>query len=1448
MRFLVWLLSCVVGFSAGTVAPLQSKSQDDNHPAAAGLAPGLRAELRPLGAAALPPMVRTDFGIRFAWGPGSPDERLPPGPLHIHWAGQLLIENTGTYRFYLYLVGRVRLQVDAKLLIDLQRREPGWVASGPILLTEGFHNLRVTYEKPAAAGALYLAWESDHFLLETVPSRVLFHQPDIASPRNGNSETFQRGRALVRRFRCAACHVLPGDRAPQRGPALPESVRGIRGPWLVSWLRSPRSWVPEGTMPDFGLTVDESLLLARYLRELAAWKLPEPADGRTPLGDAVVGQELFEQRACASCHWLEGTKLPVLSIGLSLQQLLAKRTLPSIRTFLEDPSQGNPHTRMPRVPLSAKEREHLLAFMQRVEREQGRDQDDVSLGLPLSEHERAQAQSLLKDLRCSACHALASVAQPPRLPLTVQLDAKKAQGRELLLERSCLGEPDRQAGRPGFRLSPAEAESIALYLAQVRVTSAQQLARAVRGRQVFEENYCGVCHRRDDSTGALRPDAWGVSEEDRPHEGVARFSVAPDLSLVGQKFNRAALRQWAQGLPPARRPWLRQSMPHFRLQEEELEDLLDYFCTEDALPEPLPAESRLAQQLAKLEHVSVAEALLVAGPLLSSSGWNCMACHPVRGITAPGPQDVERGPELHGVPVFLNSSWFYRWLQDPARLRPGVEMPAVKVPTPGVLGQDLELQMAALWKALGHPEFRPPSPEGLQVERLSPRSLHTSVVVRDCFKDAALENSWCPRSFAMGFPNGQNFLIDLDRGTVRGWWMGDLAVQKTTGKTWFWEPAGIPLSKTGPALAEWACRKSDEDKLASPDTRRPPVYWLREWRHDRGRGVTLRYEVHFPAGTVSIRDDWQAGRTGLHQVVRRRICLEKAPSGHVFYFLVDANLAVEAKGSRLRIPGPVGDAWIDAPGRRWKLCSTPQGQAWGMECHPQAPLLELEYRVSMAELSIATPGVPMGPSQGSSRLEVLPWIPGYRTVRLPLPRRLMPTAIDFLPDGTVMVASLRGPIYRVTDSDGDGYEDRAEITSDYLAAPFGLKSEGSSVVVSHKPELLRLEDEDGDGFAEHVHVLASGWGYTHDYHDWTFGVVRDVQGRYVVTLGSDYQQRGRQPEHSLYRGMALGIEPNGKLTPLARGFRFPVGLAQNERGEIFVTDNQGDQNPFNELHLLLEGSRYGVPALYDPPAEEDPWPERSPVIQIPHPWVRSVNGIDFLRSSHGRFGPHHNHLVGCEYDTRLLIRMTLWPIGSTYRGACYPLSFHPEENVSEMVAWAGRLGVTAQGSGFKDSHRWLEWAPLGPVSCRVHPTRGFLYVGSFRESGWGAGLNEGELLRIEPTGELPPGILEARFEDNSLRLTYTAPLREPQALEPASYRLRSYRRTWSGSYDSPDRDVRLERIQRVERVDLRTVRLRLPEVRADFVYELVIAPEVLRSNGFVWPRQAFLTAPPAMKP
>ncbi len=1372
--------------------------------------------------------TRVDLRISFDWSDGgSPDPRIGSGAFSVFWEGFLFVEAAGRYSFHAYVGGgSFHLWLDGRPVLHVSAETPRWVTSGPVQLSPGLVDLEVAY-RCDSGGMVKLFWESDGFLLEPLGPRHLLHR---VSAVDDEDRLYWRGHQLIRSLRCAACHVLPGDQPPLAAPDLDRSLAGVDRDWLTAWLQAPGQMKPGTPMPEFAITGAEASILAAFLHKRAG----ERGDAKEAVvGDRDSGRRLFVLRGCAACHSAEGVGRTAPFGGGCLDRVGWKRSAASLLRLLSDPREFNPHARMPRPRLTEKERRDLVAYLRSLRA----GNRPSSPGEPVAQADLSLAARLIEHYRCAACHALEGFAAPPRVEFKDLA--------HLTVPRSCLGEPSPGSGRPGYALGAEDRRAILTYLRRTRVATNAELALVERGRGVMSERNCTNCHRRDGVGGYARGLDQGTLQKLGLAEALRRGELAaPDLTAVGDKFEAAYLQKAILGRQRPRREWLELKMPQFHGSPDRDRALLAYLRSCDSTPTPLP-ECRLRSALRAADETTVAEALLAARRLVSPRGFGCMACHTMAGSRPRGAEPEARGPELVGLPEIVRAHWFVRWVRDPTRISFGVEMPGIQVAVPGVLGGNLDRQILAMWRAFSRRDFVPPTDSGVVVQTVSPRSEGRAVVLRDCMRDAPSGSGWCPRSFAVGFPGGLNVLIDLDRFNVRSIWAGDLAHEKAEHKTWLWEPAGQQAWTELPTVPALVLRVAD--KWLVPRRKWQSVGRLLWWEHVDRRTVRLAYRLGFANGSLDVVETWSQGSDGEEELVLRRTVNVAGSLGRAQpYLVMDIPVPWQTEGKLLHIHTTLGKVDVTS-GAPWGTALLQNREV------PVLPLVlqgdvgahaEVTYRFRELDARLLEAGTRLPRMVKRARAAELPWVPGYRTVRFPLPQSVLPISIGFLASGDPLVGSLRGGLYRALDKDGDGLYDEWKRFSDYLAAPFGILVEKEGVVVAHKPELVRLLDRDQDGFAERTEVIATGWGYTHDYHDWTFGPVKDREGRYVVALGSDYQQKGRPREASRYRGHALRISRDGTIEDIARGLRFPVGLARNDEGEIFFTDNQGVQNTFNELNHLVPYSRYGVPALYDPPPDQDPWPERYPAIQIPHPWTRSVNGICFVPATLSAFGLHAGHGVGCEYDTRRLIRFTVYRVGNEYRGACYPFSFDPERDRARLLSMWRRLvaGKGSEGRNVQVAASPAELVPLGPVACAVRED-GRLFVGSIRESGWGGGQNVGELLMLEPTGPLPPGILAAWFDGDSIRVRFTKGVVERAARDQRAYELQSYRRVWAGAYATPDSDRRREAIRSVRVVDGgQAVELRLGEVRPGYVYELRVSPHVLGESE-IWPASAYLTAP-----
>jgi putative heme-binding domain-containing protein len=226
------------------------------------------------------------------------------------------------------------------------------------------------------------------------------------------------------------------------------------------------------------------------------------------------------------------------------------------------------------------------------------------------------------------------------------------------------------------------------------------------------------------------------------------------------------------------------------------------------------------------------------------------------------------------------------------------------------------------------------------------------------------------------------------------------------------------------------------------------------------------------------------------------------------------------------------------------------------------------------------------------------FLPGFAARRLPLELTNI-NDVRYREDGKVVALAYDGNIYLLSDTDGDGLEDKAELfweAKGNLVAPIGMAltppgyKHGRGVFVAAKGKVSLIVDTDGDDKADKETIVASGWPGTFHQVD-ALGVALAPDGSIYFGLGtsnfanpfltdkvgkSGYDVKGE-------RGTILRVSPDfSKREIICTGIRFPVGMAFNALGDLFATDQEGatwmaNGNPFDELLHIQPGRHYGFP-------------------------------------------------------------------------------------------------------------------------------------------------------------------------------------------------------------------------------------------------------------------------------
>ncbi len=1321
---------------------------------------------------------RIEASPAIEWSGGTVDERLPVGPTQLQWRTQLLIRAEEQYQLHAHFAGHVEISIDGVNVLDESRAEIVWASTIKIPLSFGFREIVIQYTSPAEGGRCAIFWSGDSFPLEPLPHHQLFlpeSRPDLQS--------YERGRDLFESHRCERCHRGVEDITAREAPPLFHVTTGVELSWFEEKLRDHSTADEEqpapsqGRMPDFHLSDDEIAALTAWL-----WHMSQPTntvpvpDTQPNREDVPSGEELFHSIGCLACHQVNDIGHADPWDGGDLTHIGRKRSPEYLATWLQQPTRLNPQAAMPVIQMTPTERGRIVEYL--VSRVDTSDlQFEGSDLRPLPDRDLVeQGRELSHALRCVNCHNIP--AQQPEWEGIPTLRDGAIDWNHGCLTPLAEADVNLDAAaapthrRPDFSQHFSEADRIAIQSFADSLTGASSpLSQFAQGQRLLATRNCQSCHDRDDSRGVS---TWAgrISQHVESLHGRSQDLVPPNLTAIGDKLPDEIFDRALNGrLEDRRLPWLSVRMPRFDHSDDGLTALSSYLIARDRIPAGAPLSLQLAETSGDQ---SPEERELLGRSLVGAGGWSCIACHQVGDYRPKNVALGTRGSDLVGMSERMRPEFFLRWCRSPLRIIPGMEMPSYQRPVAGVLDDSLDAQMAALWQALQNPDFEAPTNPASVEQLLAVQTGGAPIVVRDVFTVAeANGGGYVPRSFAVGFGNGHSLLYDLDELAVRGWTWGDFARERAEGKSWFWDLAGTPMASGFVDACEIGLFNNELNQTVLPRLEGGRRGRLIDYVTE-GQAVTFHCELVFDlpdeVRTIEMTQRWEPfwvqqdpGLQGIGRIVTLK------------------NLRSDwAPVWQTGLPQPLlGE--IHAPDLRDWLSQ-------GDDKHVESITL---YSARLDTPRLTPPAIEPIVVTG----EPVQTLPGYIGQRLPLQVSLMPTALARWNDALV-ITSLKGHVYLARDTDGDAVEDSVTLFEEGLSAPFGALPDGESLLVTHKAELLRLTDTDGDGRCDRREVVADGWGFTHDYHDWVTGPVRDRDGRLYLGLGSDYAQENRGDDVRQWRGEILQVDAEGEITPIAQELRYPVGLAFDSEDRLFVTDQQGVQNTFNELNHIVPGARYGVPAKDDAPRDDAVTPA---AVQIPHPWTRSVNGLFFLPTE-GAWSDHPfaGHAIGCEYNMNFLVRMSLQEVDGQLQGACYEFS---------RATWA-------------DNATGL----LGPI-CGMAADDGSIYIGTLQDSGWLGGLNQGQVIRFTPSAaSATNGIREIRATADGFEMEFISSVDRSTAIDTENYSLSGYTRIWEGTYATEDSGRYAPVISDLTlSEDRTTVRITCSPLKPGFVYDLSCA-------------------------
>jgi len=375
----------------------------------------------------------------------------------------------------------------------------------------------------------------------------------------------------------------------------------------------------------------------------------------------------------------------------------------------------------------------------------------------------------------------------------------------------------------------------------------------------------------------------------------------------------------------------------------------------------------------------------------------------------------------------------------------------------------------------------------------------------------------------------------------------------------------------------------------------------------------------------------------------------------------------------------------------------------------------------------------------------------YKLEAFPLPPEieLLVTGMDFLPNGDLAVCTWLGDVYIVEQAQGKPTGANYRRFARGLNEPGGLKVINGLIHIVQKQELTRLIDTDGNGEADRFECLNQGWGYTGNYHDFSFGPALDSAGNMYV------MRNGNRGHYEVpYMGWCLRFAPDGKaLTPFCDGLRSPNGFGTYQ-GDIFMTENQGNWVPACKLTHMQAGKFYGFPSTTPASKEqyEHPTEFAPPAVWFPYSLAKSTSGMATVPAG---FGPFEGQLMVGDFQNAIVMRVAIEKVNGEWQGAVFPFA-----------------------KGFSSGVNRLEFGPDGK-----------LYVGGCKNKAWAAvAPKEYSLDRVSFTGKTPFEVKEVHVLKDGFELSFTQPVDAATGALADSYDMVQFGFQYHQTYGSPEID------------------------------------------------------------
>jgi putative heme-binding domain-containing protein len=343
---------------------------------------------------------------------------------------------------------------------------------------------------------------------------------------------------------------------------------------------------------------------------------------------------------------------------------------------------------------------------------------------------------------------------------------------------------------------------------------------------------------------------------------------------------------------------------------------------------------------------------------------------------------------------------------------------------------------------------------------------------------------------------------------------------------------------------------------------------------------------------------------------------------------------------------------------------------------------------------------------------------------------------DFLPDGTALICTMQGDVWRVEGLDSDLAHVRWRRVASGLHHCLGLVVANGQIYVQGRDQITRLHDLNGDGETDFYECFSNAFVTSSAGHDFICGLQRDAAGRFYTVSGN--------------QGL-LRISADGRQAEvLATGFRNPDGLALLPDGSITVPCSEGEWTPASMICQVRPRDSANEPPFFGYRGPKNGQTPELPLAYLPRGLDNSSGGQAYIDSN--KWGPLRGQLVHLSYGAAGHFLVLRDEVAGQVQGAVVPL----------------------RGEFLSGVHRG-----------RFNPRDGQLYVCGM--GGWGTySVADGCFERVRYTGQpvqVPCGF---HVHENGVRISFTLPIDRTLVEEVSGHFAQAWNYRYSSAYGSPE--------------------------------------------------------------